>query len=129
VLTYPNITAGVLTSVAQIQQQMAEKVANTPVVKDTSALSSTPLDGPSIGPMVLIKTELSSVKKVQPTDVGRKRGATMISDNELRAAMPADGPIWLPYHDVLDISMYAQEEIDNSHDHVSMFNDFENHFT
>jgi len=53
----------------------------------------------------------------------------LLCNSDLRAAMPTDGPIWFPYHDVSDISMYTQEEIDNSHDNVPMFNDLENHFT
>jgi len=74
---------------------------------------------PTTAPMVMIKTELCIAKKATPAPVAVKKSEEFFSDSVLHAAMPKNGPVWLEYDDVLDISMYSHEEINNEHDHLS----------
>jgi len=48
-------------------------------------------------------------------------GDNVVTDSALRAAMPLSGPVHLAYDDVLDISMYSNEEIGDSSDCLEMF--------
>ena len=105
----PKNTGKIPTPVAQIQLQMAAKVAQ---VGDSAQRVPTK---PSL---VRVKTELCLAKKATPAPVAVKPSADFVLDCVLRAAMPQDGPVWLEYDDVLDISMYSHEEIDNEHDHL-----------
>jgi len=105
----PENTGKYLTPVAQIQLEMAAKQAR---VGDCVQLV------PSKSPLVMIKTELRIAKKTGPPAIAVNPSPEFLSDSVLRAAMPQDGPVWLEYDDVLDISMYSHEEIDNEHDHL-----------
>ena len=66
-----------------------------------------------MGNMVLVKTELCGSKKNPPVVAEKEQHARVVCDSELRAAMPRNGPMHLPYDDVLDISMYMDQEIAN----------------
>jgi len=71
---------------------------------------------PLTGTMVLVKTELCGLKKVTPVVEAKHDTIQVVCDSVLRAAMPSNGPMHLPYKDVLDISMYMDKEITNEND-------------
>ena len=111
ILTRASQNAGKIpTPVAQIQLQMAAKVAQVAGAPSLSGKKS----------LVMVKTELCIAKQVTPAPapVVVHKSTGFVSDCDLRAAMPQDGPVWLEYDDVLDISMYSHEEIGNKHDHL-----------
>jgi len=89
---------------------MAQKAANALVQLDHTPLT---------GSMVLVKTELCGVKKVTPVVEAKQHTIQVVCDSVLRAAMPHNGPMHLPYKDVLDISMYMEKEITNENDMLS----------
>ena len=70
------------------------------------------MDSVKLKQLIMVKTELSIPKKLAPGCHDE-----IVSDSVLRAAMPATGPMPQPYHDVLDISMNSDMEIDNEQDH------------
>ena len=105
----PKNTGKIPTLVAQIQLQMAAKVAQ---------VGGSAQRVPTKTSLVRVKTDLCIAKKATPAPVAVNQSAEFLSDSVLRAAMPQDGPVWLEYDDVLDIYMYSHEEIDNEHDHL-----------
>ena len=86
---------------------MAKQAADALIQVDHTPLSGT---------MVLVKTELCGVKKVTPVVESKQHTIQVVCDSVLRAAMPRNGPVHLPYKDVLDISMYMDKEITNEDD-------------
>jgi len=86
---------------------MAKKAADA-----LTQLDHTPLTGT----MVLVKTELCGLKKVTPVVEAKQDTIQVVCDSVLRDAMPRNGPMHLPYQDVLDISMYMDKEITNEND-------------